>query len=65
MLAALPISVRADINPWIASEYYNPAKSDTAAPETDTPWMHPGTWTPGQNWGWLSGNTQAPNVFGN
>jgi porin len=54
----------ADINPWIQSDHYNPAKWDTAGPETDTLWLHPGTWTPGQEWGWFSGNLQSPNIFG-
>jgi porin len=54
----------ADINPWIQSNLYNPSKWDTAGPETDTPWLHPGTWTPGQDWGWFSGNAQAPNILG-
>lgn len=54
----------ADINPWIKATQFNPAKWDTAGPETATPWLHPGTWTPGQHWGWFSGDLQAPNVLG-
>jgi hypothetical protein len=34
-----------------------PEKWDTAVPiYTGTPWLHPPTWTPGQDWGALSGN---------
>jgi len=43
---------------------FNPAKWDTAGPEAATPWLHPGTWAPGQYWGWFSGDLQAPNVLG-
>ncbi len=64
VVSALPANAVADINPWIKSDLYNPAKWDTAGPETDTPWLHPGTWTPGQGWGWFSGDAQAPNIFG-
>lgn len=59
-----PTSANADINPWIQSNNYNPAKWDTAGPKTDTPWLHPGTWTPGQDWGWFSGDAQASNISG-
>ena len=41
-------SALAQINPWIQSDLYNPAKWDTAGPQTATPWLHPETWTPGQ-----------------
>jgi porin len=54
----------ADINPWIQSNLYDPAKWDSAGPETDTLWLHPGAWTPDQDWGWFSGDIDAPNVFG-
>jgi len=54
----------ADINPWIKSSQFNPARWDTAGPETATPWLHPGTWTPGQGWGWLGGDPQAANILG-
>jgi porin len=47
---------QADINPWVASNLYDPEKWDTAGPYTGTPWLHPPTWTTGQNWGVLSGN---------
>ena len=63
-LCALASVARADINPWIKSTLYDPAKWDSAGPETSTPWLHPGTWTPNQNWGWLSGNSEAPNMTG-
>lgn len=56
-------SVRADINPWIAAELYDPAKWDTAGPQTATPWLHPFTWTPGQEWGVLSGNIGTASAF--
>ncbi len=47
--------VYADINPWIAVDSYDPKKWDTAGPQTATPWLHPPTWTPDQDWGVLSG----------
>jgi hypothetical protein len=56
-------SARADINPWIAAELYDPAKWDTAGPQTATPWLHPFTWTPGQEWGVLFGNIGAATAF--
>lgn len=62
IIPAVPAT--ADINPWIQSDHYNPAKWDTAGPQTDTPWLHPGTWTPGQDWGWLSGDLQSDNILG-
>ncbi len=63
-LCLLPVDTRADINPWIKSTLYDPAKWDSAGPETSTPWLHPGTWVPNQDWGWLSGNLEAPNMTG-
>ncbi|MCY6381885.1 carbohydrate porin [Hoeflea prorocentri] len=63
LLAGVTASL-ADINPWIKASQFNPARWDTAGPETATPWLHPGTWTPDQGWGWFSGNPQAPNVLG-
>ena len=45
----------AGINPWIAADSYDPKKWDSAGPQTATPWLHPPTWTPGQNRGVLSG----------
>ncbi|MEM7025085.1 MAG: carbohydrate porin [Pseudomonadota bacterium] len=54
----------ADINPWIATNIYNPEKWDTSGPETATPWLHPPTWTPDQDWGVLSGNLQATALTG-
>jgi hypothetical protein len=53
--SALATSVRADINPWIAAELCDPGKWDTAGPQTASPWLHPPTWTPGQEWGVFSG----------
>lgn len=41
-----------------------PPRWDTAGPNPVTPWLHPGAWTPGQNWGWFSNNLQAPNATG-
>ena len=55
MLVLIPV-VQADINPWVAAEQYDPSKWDTAGPQTATPWLHPPTWTPDQEWGVLSGN---------
>ena len=54
-LALVP-RAQADINPWVASNLYNPEKWDTAGPYTATPWLHPPTRTPGQGWGVFSGN---------
>ncbi len=48
VLLALACGVRADINPWIASEIYDPKKWDSAGPQTASPWLHPPTWTPDQ-----------------
>ncbi|MEJ8573989.1 carbohydrate porin [Microbaculum marinum] len=63
-LLAAATPALSDINPWIQSDLYNPGKWDTAGPDTDTRWLHPGTWTPGQDWGWLSGDAQAENILG-
>ncbi|WP_422002443.1 carbohydrate porin [Reyranella sp.] len=62
LAAAAPAS--AEINPWIQSELYNPSKWDSAGPQTDTHWLHPGALKFGQKWGWFSGNLQSPNVTG-
>ena len=48
-------TANAGINPWIAADIYDPQKWDTAGPQTATPWLHPPTWSPGQDWGVLSG----------
>jgi hypothetical protein len=63
LLLPLASGVRADINPWIAAELYDPGKWDTAGPQTATPWLHPSTWTPGQEWGVLSGNFGTATAF--
>ena len=55
--------VGADINPWIAAELYDPGKWDTAGPQTATPWLHPFGWTPGQEWGVLSGRLGSATAF--
>jgi porin len=55
VLLALAGGVRADINPWIASDIYDPKKWDTAGPQTASPWLHAPTWKPDQAWGVLSG----------
>ena len=60
---ALAPCVQADINPWIASNLYNPEKWDTAGPYTGTPWLHPPTWTPGQDWGVLSGDWRTTDAL--
>ena len=52
---AMADGVRADINPWIASDIYDAKKWDSAGPQTATPWLHAPTWQPGQEWGVLSG----------
>lgn len=64
MLSMFPTTSWADINPWIGAEQYDPARWDTAGPKAATPWLHPQTWTPQQDWGWLSGNQAAPNITG-
>ena len=55
MVLMLSSGARAVISPWIAADLYDPGKWDTAGPQTATPWLHPPTWTPGQEWGVLSG----------
>lgn len=60
----LTSQTKAQINPWIPDAEWDASKWDTAGPATDTPWLHPGAWTPGQDWGWFSGDAQAENVFG-
>jgi len=50
--------------PIIRSERFDPRIWDSAGPNATTLWLHPGEWTPGQNWGWLSGNVQTSNVLG-
>lgn len=55
LLFLLGSSAFAQINPWIANTVYDPAKWDTAGPQTATPWLHPPTWTPDQGWGVFSG----------
>ena len=47
--------VNAGINPWIAADSYDPKKWDSAGPQNATPWLHPPTWTPDQQWGVLPG----------
>ena len=44
VLLALACGGRADINPWIASDIYDPKKWDTAGPQTASPWLHAPTW---------------------
>jgi porin len=55
LLFLLGSSAYSQINPWINSTVYDPAKWDTAGPQTATPWLHPPTWTPDQGWGVFSG----------
>lgn len=57
-------AARADINPWIANNVYDPEKWDTSGPETGTPWLHPPTWTPNQDWGVFSGDLNSTAVTG-
>lgn len=54
LVLCLP-GAKGDINPWVASTLYDPGKWDTAGPYTGTPWLHPPTWTPDQDWGVLGG----------
>ncbi len=62
-MLVLIVELKADINPWIAAEQYDPGKWDSAGPQTATPWLHPPTWTPGQAWGVLSGNFDRASAF--
>ncbi len=64
LMLAWPQSGLADINPWIANTVYDPGKWDTSGPETGTPWLHPPTWTPDQEWGVLSGQFEATAATG-
>jgi porin len=59
----LACQARADINPWVANNLYDPEKWDTAGPYTATPWLHPPTWTPGQAWGVFSGKWRTTDAL--
>ncbi len=48
-----PVAARADINPWIASSVYDPAKWDSGGPYAATPWVHPPPYEPDMGWGML------------
>lgn len=61
ILTAMP--ARASINPWIAATQYDPRKWDTAGPYTATPWLHPPTCPPGQEWGVFSGKWQTADTL--
>lgn len=44
---------RADINPFIESEAWDPERWDSAGPYAATPWIHPPPYEPGMGWGML------------
>lgn len=64
LMNLVPVTARADINPWVPAGQYDPAIWDSAGPRAATPWLHPNAWTPHQDWGWFSGNSTAPNIAG-
>lgn len=51
-LTAAP-ETRADIDPFIESDAYDPARWDSAGPYAATPWMHPPPYEPGMGLGML------------
>lgn len=63
-LACVWSSSWADSDALTQSPTKAPPRWDTAGPNPVTPWLHPGAWTPGQNWGWFSGDWHAPNATG-
>jgi porin len=55
----------AQINPTIQNSLYNPGNWDTAGNLTDTFWLHPPKYIPGQDWGVFSGNWKTtPSITG-
>jgi len=65
LLGISPSGANADINPWVAANLYDAGKWDTAGPYTGTPWLHPPTWKPDQDWGVLGGEwRKSANITG-
>ena len=64
MLSCAASPSQAGSDPLTRSQLHDPAKWDTAGPNPVTPWLHPSAWTPGQDWGWFSGNLASQNATG-
>lgn len=54
----------ASSTPIVQPERFDSRIWDSAGSYATTLWLHPGEWTPDQNWGWLSGDVQIPNILG-